>query len=95
MTGSGSAWKGSGAKHLPPPRGLEPHLAPGVTVDRDGLSSVRPNCVASFRAGIWLMYNWRKGSAVMSATHPTRLETQTKESNAHASQRVLRNPAVQ
>ncbi|KAK0156643.1 hypothetical protein N1851_000119 [Merluccius polli] len=53
---------------------------PGVTVDRDGLSSVRPNRVASFRAGIRLTYNWRKGSAAMSATHPTRLETRTKES---------------
>ncbi|KAK0149790.1 hypothetical protein N1851_009446 [Merluccius polli] len=70
-------------------------LAPGVTVDRDGLSSVRPNRVASFRAGIRLTYNWRKGSAAMSATHPTRLETRTKESNARASQRVLRNPAAQ
>ncbi|KAK0140058.1 hypothetical protein N1851_023022 [Merluccius polli] len=70
-------------------------LAPGVTVDRDGLSSVRPNRVASFRAGIRLTYNWRKGAAAMSATHPTRLETRTKESNARASQRVLRNPAAQ
>ncbi|KAK0154398.1 hypothetical protein N1851_003507 [Merluccius polli] len=75
-------------------RGRGP-LAPGVTVDRDGLSSVRPNRVASFRAGIRLTYNWRKGSAAMSATHPTRLETWTKESNARASQRVLRNPAAQ
>ncbi|KAK0136699.1 hypothetical protein N1851_027107 [Merluccius polli] len=70
-------------------------LAPGMTVDRDGLSSVRPNRVASSRAGIRLTYNWRKGSAAMSATHPTRLETRTKESNACASQRVLRNPAAQ
>ncbi|KAK0151523.1 hypothetical protein N1851_007172 [Merluccius polli] len=90
-TGSGSAWKGSGASRgrgrsislrlpLPPHggRGRGP-LAPGVTVDRDGLSSVRPNRVASFRAGIRLTYNWRKGSAAMSATHPTRLETRTKE----------------
>lgn len=30
----------------------------------------------------------RQGSAAMSATHPTRLETRTKESNARASQRV-------
>ena len=75
-------------------RGRGP-LAPGVTVDRDGLSSVRPNRVASFRAGIRLTYNWRKGSAAMSATHPTRLVTRTKESNARASQRVLRNPAAQ
>ena len=33
--------------------------------------------------------NWRQGSAAMSATHPTRLETRTKESNARASQRVF------
>jgi len=31
----------------------------------------------------------RQGSAAMSATHPTRLETRTKESNARASQRVF------
>ena len=34
----------------------------------------------------------RKGSAAMSATHPTRLETRTKESNARASQRVEQTP---
>ena len=75
-------------------RGQGP-LAPSVTVDRDGLSSVHPNRVASFRAGIRLSYNWRKGSAAMSATHPSPLETRSKESNARASQRVLRNPAAQ
>ena len=38
----------------------------------------------------------RQGSAAMSATHPTRLETRTKESNARASQRVTaRNPVAQ
>ena len=35
------------------------------------------------------------GSAAMTATHPTRLETRTKESNARASLRVQRNPAAQ
>lgn len=34
----------------------------------------------------------RQGSAAMSATHPTRLETRTKESNARASQRALSKP---
>ncbi|KAK9513861.1 hypothetical protein VZT92_012464 [Zoarces viviparus] len=34
----------------------------------------------------------RQGSAAMSATHPTRLETRTKESNARASQRVNKTP---
>ena len=37
-------------------------------------------------------YNRRQGSAAMSATHPTRLETRTKESNALASQRVPLKP---
>ncbi|KAJ8353718.1 hypothetical protein SKAU_G00212850 [Synaphobranchus kaupii] len=38
----------------------------------------------------------RQGSAAMSATHPTRLETRTKESNARASQRASeRNPVAQ
>ncbi|XDV44633.1 hypothetical protein PO909_012883 [Leuciscus waleckii] len=36
--------------------------------------------------------NGRSRSAVMSATHPTRLETRTKESNARASQRVSTSP---
>lgn len=36
--------------------------------------------------------NGRQGSAAMSATHPTRLETRTKESNARASQRVRSKP---
>lgn len=34
----------------------------------------------------------RTGSAAMSATHPTRLETRTKESNACASQGLARKP---
>lgn len=37
-------------------------------------------------------YNGRQGSAAMSATHPTRLETRTKESNARASRRVSQTP---
>lgn len=41
----------------------------------------------SFRSGAE-----RTGSAAMSATHPTRLETRTKESNACASQGLVRKP---
>ena len=119
-TGSGSAWKGPGAKvarglgralysapPLPPRRfptgaaelvllcALPPQsregrgpLAPGAAVDRGGLSSVRPNRVAPPRAGTGPRTPGVKGSAATSATHPTRLETRTKESNARASQRV-------
>ena len=58
---------------------------PGRTV----LSAPQPRRVA--RAGIGPRQR-RKGSAAMSATHPTRLETRTKESNARASQRVKQTP---
>ena len=61
---------------------------PGRTV----LSAPQPRRVA--RAGIGSRKR-RQGSAAMSATHPTRLETRTKESNARASQRVNRNPVAQ
>lgn len=54
---------------------------PGRTV----LSAPQPRRVA--RAGIGSRYG-RQGSAAMSATHPTRLETRTKESNARASRRA-------
>ena len=58
---------------------------PGRTV----LSALRPRRVA--RAGTGSRKR-RQGSAAMSATHPTRLETRTKESNARASQRVQKTP---
>ena len=58
---------------------------PGRTV----LSAPQPRRVA--RAGIGPRQR-RQGSAAMSATHPTRLETRTKESNARASQRVHSKP---
>lgn len=57
--------------------------------ERTVLSAPRPRRVA--RAGIGSRER-RQGSAAMSATHPTRLETRTKESNARASQRVKRKP---
>ena len=59
---------------------------PGRTV----LSAPQPSRAAL--GGDRLTYTWRKGSAAMSATHPTRLETRTKESNARASQRVKQTP---
>lgn len=66
--------------------------APGATVDWGGLFSVRPDRVAppggEAHAG-------RQGSAAMSVTHPTRLETRTKESNTCASRRAVRNPVAQ
>ena len=79
---------------LPPGRGTGPprprrDCQPGRTV----LSASQPRLVV--QGGDRSTYTRRKGSAAMSATHPTRLETRTKESNAHASQRVLRNPAAQ
>ena len=55
---------------------------PGRTV----LSAPQPRRVA--QGGDRLTLNRRQGSAAMLATHPTRLETRTKESNARASQRV-------
>ena len=58
---------------------------PGRTV----LSALRPR--RAVRAGIGSRKR-RQGSAAMSATHPTRLETRTKESNARASQRVHSKP---
>lgn len=58
---------------------------PGRTV----LSAPQPRRVA--RAGTGSRKR-RQGSAAMSATHPTRLETRTKESNARASQRVQAKP---
>jgi len=71
----------------PPVRGRgRAHRAPGVIVDEGGLSSVRhdrftPPSRCEPRTG-------RQGSAAMSVTHPTRLETRTKKSNTCASQRV-------
>lgn len=73
------------------PRGGTGPPAPGATVNRGGLSRVRPNRVASPGRGSAHVQR-RQGSAAMSATHPTRLETRTKESNARASQRVKQTP---
>lgn len=56
-----------------------------------------PQCgpTASRRRARTTAHDRHQGSAAMSATHPTRLETRTKESNARASQRVPRNPVAQ
>ncbi|KAI9531506.1 hypothetical protein NQZ68_040513 [Dissostichus eleginoides] len=76
---------------LSPPRGRDGapcsrcDCQPGRTV----LSALRPR--RAVRAGIGSRKR-RQGSAAMSATHPTRLETRTKESNARASQRVHSKP---
>lgn len=78
----------------PPGRGPPP---PARLSDRGVLSSVRPDRVASppGRGPAHVLLR-RQGSAAMSATHPTRLVTRTKESNARASQRARsRNPVAQ
>lgn len=75
----------------PPHGGGTGPLVPGACVDRGGLSSVRLRPRRAARAGI----GPRKGcsrSAARSATHPTRLETRTKESNTCASQGLARKP---
>lgn len=78
---------------LPPP-------ATGRAEGRGGLSSVRPGRVAPSGPGGFARRHAaerseRTGSAAMSATHPTRLETRTKESNMRASHWVLRSPKAQ
>ena len=80
---------------LPRPsgRGRGPSLPARLSTVR-GLSSVRADRVAS-PGGVRPSCSGHTGSAAMTATHPTRLETRTKESNARASQRVDRNPAAQ
>lgn len=76
----------------PPPTGRDGapcprrDCRPGRTV----LSAPQPRRAA--RAGSGPRNRRRQGSAAMSATHPTRLETRTKESNARASQRVRAKP---
>ena len=51
-----------------------------------------PRLRRAAQGGDRLTYKRCKGSAAMSATHPTRLETRTKESNARASQRARSKP---
>ena len=69
------------------PSGRDGAPRPRRDVNRVGLSSVRTLTRRAAGRGS-AHVNWRQGSAAMSATHPTRLETRTKESNARASQRV-------
>ena len=70
----------------------------GVGSGRGGLSPVRPGRVAPSGPGGRVSGRTagtpseRTGSAAMSATHPTRLETRTKESNTCASQGLARKP---
>ncbi|XP_017900494.1 PREDICTED: collagen alpha-1(I) chain-like [Capra hircus] len=78
----------------PPP----PFAGAGVGSGRGGLSPVRPGRVAPSGPGGRVSGRTagtpseRTGSAAMSATHPTRLETRTKESNTCASQGLARKP---
>ena len=73
-------------RHLPLRGGTGPP-APGAMSTGSDCPQCVPERVASPGRGS-AHVNWRQGSAAMSATHPTRLETRTKESNARASQRV-------
>lgn len=81
----GGRWRGAGLRHGGRRAGDGPPCSrrdcqPGRTV----LSAPRPRRAAG-RGGAT---PGRPGSAAMSATHPTRLETRTKESNTCASQRL-------
>lgn len=83
----------------PTPARLPPPFAgAGVGSGRGGLSPVRPGRVAPSGPGGRVSGRTagtpseRTGSAAMSATHPTRLETRTKESNTCASQGLARKP---
>lgn len=77
------------APSLPAGRDGAPRSRRGCRAGRTVLSAPQPRRVA--RAGIGSRKR-RQGSAAMSATHRTRLETRTKESNACASQRVVTKP---
>lgn len=84
-----------------PPSSLSGVRGPG---GRGGLSPVRPGRRRAVGPGGAVVTrsppsSWgggseaeRTGSAAMSATHPTRLVTRTKESNACASQGLVRKP---
>lgn len=91
-----------GATALPPPP-RNPGDGGPRGWGRGGLSPVRPGRVAPSGPGGFSRgharvprrggrRSERTGSAAMSATHPTRLETRTKESNTCASQGLARKP---
>ena len=82
------ASRGRGQSHSPHP-GQGPLLPVRLSTGRTVLSAPQPRRAP--RAGLGPRKR-RQGSAAMSATHPTRLETRTKESNARASQRVQAKP---
>lgn len=80
----------SSAPSLPAGRDGAPRLR---RVRRPGRTVLSPSPTAPRRpGGDRPSYSRRSRSAVRSATHPTRLETRTKESNARASQRVPSSP---
>lgn len=68
-----------------------PQCAPGVVAPSGPGGSLRSRRPPVFLTGRGAEAE-RTGSAAMSATHPTRLETRTKESNACASQGLARKP---
>lgn len=71
--------------------GRGPSLPARASTGTDCPQSVSDRAVPP-RAGTGPRPKGRPRSAVMPATHPTRLETRTKESNARASQRVPSSP---
>ena len=75
------------------PFGGRARRPPAPLSDRGGLRSVRPDRAAP--PGRARATPGRPGSAATSATHPTRLETRTKESSTRASRRLARKPAAQ
>ncbi|KAF4094541.1 hypothetical protein G5714_024745 [Onychostoma macrolepis] len=82
--------RGQCPRAFSPPDGRDGPLAPGVCADRADCPQSASDRAPSGRGS-----GPRKGcsrSAARSATHPTRLETRTKESNARASQRVSSSP---
>lgn len=72
----------------PPGEHGTPRSRRDCRLGRTVLSAARPRRVA----GRGVFTPGRQGSAAMSATHPTRLVTRTKESNTRASQRALLKP---
>ncbi|KAK2814692.1 hypothetical protein Q5P01_000658 [Channa striata] len=80
-----ASWGRGLSARSPLSRGEGRAPAPGATVDRADCPQCAPTRRVA-RAGPAHVKKRRQGSAAMSATHPTRLETRTKESNARESE---------